>query len=54
MATKQIELSLYEPFSLRASWQVWHRVQVGRVDLIVVWLSPYAPWYFSELKATRC
>jgi len=54
MATKKIEPSFYEPFSLRVAWQVGRRAQVGRVDLIVVWLSPSAPWYFSELKATRC
>jgi hypothetical protein len=41
----------YEPFSLRSAWQVWRQVRAGEVDLIVVWLSPYAPWNFRELKA---
>ena len=44
-------LSFYEPFSLRAAWQVWRQVRAGQIDLIVVWVSPYAPWNFRQLKA---
>ena len=43
--------TFYEPFSLRAAWQVWWQLRAGQIDLIVVWVSPYAPWNFRELKA---
>jgi glycosyltransferase involved in cell wall biosynthesis len=41
----------YEPFSLPAAWQVLKEIRAGRVDLIVVWVAPYAPWNFRQLKA---
>ena len=44
-------LSFYEPFSLRSAWQVWQQARDGQIDLIVVWVSPYAPWNFRQLKA---
>lgn len=44
-------LSFYEPFSLRAARQVWQQMRTGQIDLIVVWVSPYAPWNFRQLKA---
>jgi hypothetical protein len=44
-------LSFYEPFSMRAAWQVWQQSRAGQIDLIVVWVSPYAPWNFRQLKA---
>jgi hypothetical protein len=44
-------LSFYEPFSLRAARQVWQQMRAGQIDLIVVWVSPYAPWNFRQLKA---
>jgi len=43
--------SFYEPFSLRAAWQVWQQARAGKIDLIVVWVSPYAPWNFRQLRA---
>jgi hypothetical protein len=43
--------SYYEPFSLRTAWQIWRQLRAGGIDLIVVWVSPYAPWNFRELKA---
>lgn len=43
--------SYYEPFSLRAALQVWRQMRAGEIDLIVVWVSPYSPWNFRELKA---
>jgi hypothetical protein len=43
-------LSFYEPFSLRAARQVWRQTRAGQIDLIVVWVSPYAPWNFRQLK----
>ena len=43
--------SFYEPFSLRSAWQVWQQTRDGQIDLIVVWVSPYAPWNFRQLKA---
>src|ERR1022692_2668113 len=44
-------LSFFEPFSLGAARQAWREIRAGRVDLIVVWVSPYAPWNFRQLKA---
>jgi len=44
-------LSVYEPFSLRAALQIWRQMRAGQIDLIVVWVSPYAPWNFRQLKA---
>jgi hypothetical protein len=44
-------MSFYEPFSLRAAKQVWQQMRAGQIDLIVVWVSPYAPWNFRQLKA---
>ena len=43
--------SFYEPFTLRAAWELWWDIRAGRVDLIVVWVSSYAPWNFRQLKA---
>jgi hypothetical protein len=43
--------SFYEPFSFGAAKQVWQQVRAGQIDLIVVWVSPYAPWNFRQLKA---
>jgi len=43
--------SFYESFSLRAAVQVWRQIRAGQIDLIVVWVSPYAPWNFRQLKA---
>jgi hypothetical protein len=43
--------SFYEPFSLGAAKQLWQQLRAGQIDLIVVWVSPYAPWNFRELKA---
>jgi hypothetical protein len=44
-------ISFYEPFSLRAAIEVWREIRKGNIDLIVVWVSPYAPWNFRQLKA---
>jgi len=44
-------VSFFEPFSLRAARQVWQQMRAGQIDLIVVWVSPYAPWNFRQLKA---
>jgi hypothetical protein len=44
-------LSFYEPFSLRAAVEVWQDIRQGKIDLIVVWVGPYAPWNFRQLKA---
>ena len=43
--------SFYESFSLRAARQVWRQIRAGQIGLIVVWVSPYAPWNFRQLKA---
>jgi hypothetical protein len=44
-------LDVFEPFTLRAALRAWREIRAGRVDLIVVWVSPYAPWNFRQLKA---
>ena len=41
----------HEPFSLRAAWQVWRQSTSGGGRPYCLWLSPYAPWNFRELKA---
>lgn len=43
--------SFYEPFSLGAAKQLRQQLRAGQIDLIVVWVSPYAPWNFRQLKA---
>jgi hypothetical protein len=44
-------LDVFEPFTLRAARQAWREIRAGKIDLIVVWVSPYAPWNFRQLKA---
>ena len=41
----------HPPFSLRSAWRAWRDIRAGKVDLIVVWAWPYAPWNFRQLKA---
>jgi len=43
--------SFYTPFSLRSAWRAWRKIRRGEFDLIVVAVSPYAPWNFRRLKA---
>ncbi len=44
-------LDAYPPFTLRSAWRAWRDVRSGKIDLIVVWAWPDAPWNFRQLKA---
>ena len=40
-----------EPFSLRAAYRALRNLRAGKFDLVVVWVTPYAPWNWRELRA---
>ncbi len=39
------------PFSLRSALQARRDLRAGKYDLVVVWVDPYAPWDFHQLRA---
>ncbi len=38
-------------FTLRAARQALREMREGRIDLVVVWVQPYAPWNWRQLRA---
>src|SRR6266581_4527293 len=44
-------LDVYQPFSLRAARRAWRDMRAHKIDLVVVWVDPYPPWSYRQLKA---